>query len=304
MNLDTLLSPWLWVIFTLVAATGQTFRNALQHELTDVLGTAGATHIRFLFGLPFALLFLVFVVAHFGLPPVPSTVSFGWTAFGAISQIIGTALMLEAMRHRTFVVSTAFLKTEAIQVALFALVFLGETISFWLGTAILIATAGVIILSATKNKDGLAGVGVRPVVLGITAGAMFALSAVGFRGGIQTLQSAHFVLSATTTLAISLAIQTAIVGLWLVCRNPGTISRILSHWRSSVLAGFLGAFASQMWFLAFALETVAKVRTLALIEVLIAGLISRRLFSQKTNNREYVGIGLVIVGVIILLNTR
>ena len=43
----------------------------------------------------------------------------------------------------------------------------------------------------------------------------------------------------------------------------------------------MGAFASQMWFLAFALETAAKVRTLALVEILFAQVISRNLFKQK-----------------------
>src|SRR5438477_1075787 len=48
----------LWAVFTVLAAAGQTARNAMQRELTATLGTAGATHVRFLFGFPFALLFL------------------------------------------------------------------------------------------------------------------------------------------------------------------------------------------------------------------------------------------------------
>ena len=49
---------WLWAVFTLLAAAGQTARNAMQRELTASLGTVGATHVRFLFGFPFALVFL------------------------------------------------------------------------------------------------------------------------------------------------------------------------------------------------------------------------------------------------------
>ena len=48
----------LWIPFTLLAAAGQTARNAMQRELTAALGTVGATHVRFLFGFPFALIFL------------------------------------------------------------------------------------------------------------------------------------------------------------------------------------------------------------------------------------------------------
>jgi uncharacterized membrane protein len=69
-----------------------------------------------------------------------------------------------------------------------------------------------------------------------------------------------------------------------------------------VLAGFMGAFASQMWFLAFALESAAKVRTLALVEIFFAQLVSRSLFKQGLASREGLGIGLIVIGVIILLN--
>jgi uncharacterized membrane protein len=64
----------------------------------------------------------------------------------------------------------------------------------------------------------------------------------------------------------------------------------------------MGAFASQMWFLAFALETAAKVRTLALVEILFAQMLSRNLFKQSVASREMAGIALIVVGVVLLLN--
>jgi len=54
-------------VFTLLAAGGQTVRNAMQRELTATLGTVGATHVRFLFGFPFALLSLLAVALITGL---------------------------------------------------------------------------------------------------------------------------------------------------------------------------------------------------------------------------------------------
>jgi choline-glycine betaine transporter len=47
-----------WVIATLIAAAAQTARNAAQSGLTKAIGTLGATQVRFLFGLPFAVVFL------------------------------------------------------------------------------------------------------------------------------------------------------------------------------------------------------------------------------------------------------
>ena len=139
--------PWLWVVFTLAAAVAQTFRNATQKGLTARLGTTGATHIRFLFGLPFGLVALLVVAFVFGELPHPNAASLAWTTVGALSQIAATALMLQAMRERSFVVTIAYTKTEPVQVALFAVVFLGERLTLSLAAAVLIATAGVVALS-------------------------------------------------------------------------------------------------------------------------------------------------------------
>ena len=63
---------WLWVVLTIVGATGQSFRNAAQRSLTTSLGTVGATHVRFLFGLPFGLIALAIVAIFAGPIPVPN----------------------------------------------------------------------------------------------------------------------------------------------------------------------------------------------------------------------------------------
>src|SRR3954449_13500846 len=110
---------WLWAVFTIVAAAAQTVRNAAQRELTTRLGTVGATHVRFLFGFPFALIFLASVVAITGVPlPRPSWSFIPWLLAGALFQIGATATMLAAMGQRSFVVVVAYIKTEPIQVAI------------------------------------------------------------------------------------------------------------------------------------------------------------------------------------------
>jgi uncharacterized membrane protein len=76
---------------------------------------------------------------------------------------------------------------------------------------------------------------------------------------------------------------------------------IAAQWRRSLFAGFMGAFASQFWFLAFAIATAASVRTLALVEVLFAQAISVFIFGQKTSPREGVGIVLIVLGVALLI---
>ena len=79
------------------------------------------------------------------------------------------------------------------------------------------------------------------------------------------------------------------------------MTAIFKVWRRSLFAGFMGAFASQFWFLAFAIATAASVRTLALVEVLFAQLVARFAFGQRTTAREAVGMVLVVVGVVLLI---
>jgi uncharacterized membrane protein len=109
------------------------------------------------------------------------------------------------------------------------------------------------------------------------------------------------VLRATFTLAIGLVYQAAALSAWLLWRDRAAMVAILRAWRPSLAAGLLGALASQLWFLAFAIETAARVRTLALVEILFAQVVSARIFRQATRPREALGLALVVVGVLVLL---
>jgi len=293
---------WLWAIFTVIAAAAQTVRNAAQRELTTTLGTVGATHVRFLFGLPFSVLFLIGIMMVTGreLPAVPA-VFWLWAAFGAAMQFAATALMLVAMGERSFVVAIAYIKTEPIQVALFGLVLLGDHLTMPLMVAILIATAGVLVMSFKPAALTAAGGGIRPMLVGLTSGAMFGLSAIGFRGAILRVGEADFVMAATFTLVVGLTIQCVALTPYLWWRERATLRAIAAAWRPSLFAGFMGALASQFWYLAFALATAASVRTLALIEVLFAQAISKFIFRQATTAREVYGIVLIVIGVALLL---
>jgi drug/metabolite transporter (DMT)-like permease len=289
---------WLWALFTIIAAAAQTVRNATQRELTAKLGTVGATHVRFLFGFPFALVFLcgVMIALGHGLPrPLP--IYWLWVIGGALTQIAATALMLAAMNDRSFVVVYAYIKTEPVQAALFGLIFLGDVVTPWMAAAILIATAGVVTMALKPGTSS----DLRATLLGLAAGAMFALSAVGFRGAILNLALPSYVMTATFTVVMGLLLQSLLLSVYLWLRNSDVLVAIVRSWRPSLFAGFMGALASQFWFLAFALATAASVRTLALVEVLFAQAISRFVFKQATTPREGLGIALIVIGVVLLL---
>jgi drug/metabolite transporter (DMT)-like permease len=291
----------LWIPFTIIAALGQVARNAMQRSLTEPLGTWGATNIRFLFGFPFSIVFFIVVIAVTGDHlPWPAPTFWPWLLLGALSQIIATGLMLLAMHERSFVVTTAYLKTEAIQTAIFGFVFLGDHLTALKVIAILIATIGVIITAL--RPGGARGFGdLRPTALGLVAAAAFALSAVGFRGAIITVPGVSFVTAASYTLVFGLFVQTLVLTIYLLARAPDVLGKIVGLWKPSLLAGFTGAFASQFWFLAFALTAAANVRTLALVEVLFAQAVAYYSFKQPLSVRELIGIALIVIGVGLLV---
>ena len=286
---------FLWVLFSVGAAGCQTARNAMQRELTDRLGSAGAAHVRFLFGFPFALAILGVVMAWTGdALPHPGHNFWIWVFFGALTQILATAWMLQAMTERSFVVTVAYIKTEPVMVAVFGVLFLHEILTAQAALAVLIATAGIFLVSWRADMRQNLG----PVARGLGSAAMFAFSSVAYRGAIVSLTGTDFVMAASFTLAIGLSAQALLLSLYLFFHRRAVLNAIFRLWRPSLFAGFMGAIASELWFLAFALTSAVNVRTLALLELLFAQGVSTFLFKQKTRKREAIGIVLIVLGLV------
>jgi len=98
-----------------------------------------------------------------------------------------------------------------------------------------------------------------------------------------------------------LFVQTLVLSVYLCWWAPGVLKAILGLWRPSLFAGFIGAFASQFWFLAFALTAAANVRTLALVEVLFAQAVAYYSLKQPLSLREMSGTVLIVIGVALLV---
>lgn len=291
----------LWILSTVLAAAAQTARNAMQSGLTRSLGVLGATQVRFLFGLPFALLLLAAaVLATQSVLPAVSPRFLLFTAGGAVMQILATALLLRAMHGGSFSVATALTKTEAVQIAVFGLLILGDELTLLRTVAIVVATLGVVLM-AVKPGEKWSAAGLRPVLLGVASGGGFALAAVGFRGGILALEDGGYWLRASFTLAWSLGIQALLLGLWMLAVAREALYGSFRLWRQSVLAGLLGALASQFWFLGFSLTSAANVRTLGLVEVLFAYGVGHHMLRQRVAPRAALGMLLVVAGVALLV---
>lgn len=300
------LAAWAWIPITLWAAFAQTVRNAAQRGLTSQAGTLAATLARFLYGLPFALAWVLAMHAA-GAGPVPAFDAgyFAWVAMGAVAQLLATAFLLQAMQQRNFIVGVAFSKTEVLQVALLSTLFLHEVPTWLAALAMLLATLGVVLLSLPPGKaataaaggDGGGGSG-KAVLFGLASGACFALSAVGFRGAALALPGSSPWLQGGWGVLWAQLLQSLLLGGWLVARNPQALVTIARVWRLSVLAGMMGALASIGWFTAMAIRPAADVRTLGLVEVFFSYLVSRRIFREKLRPAERWGLALVLLGLV------
>ncbi|HEY8049117.1 MAG TPA: EamA/RhaT family transporter [Ramlibacter sp.] len=299
----SLLPSWAWVPIVLCAAVTQTVRNAAQRSLVAHAGTLGATLSRFLYGIPFAALFAA--VLH-ALPqtsgPVPpfSAPYFAWLLLGALGQLSATAAMLVAMKQRNFVVGAAFSKTDALQVALFASVFLHELPGWITITAITIATLGVFLLSLPKRGVERSGWISGAAWYGLASGAAFAISAVGYRGAALEMPGTPPWLVGAWGVLWAQVVQTILLGGWLACRAPQAIRAMFREQRIAIAAGAAGAVASVGWFTALALTSAANVRALGMVEVVFSYLVSHRFMKEKLAPAEQAGLVLVGAGLVVL----
>lgn len=301
------LASWAWIPITIWAAFAQTLRNAAQRHLTSALGTLGATLVRFLYGLPFALLWLWVVTSATGVAaPFLTVSSLLWGAMGAVAQLVATALLLRAMEERNFTLAVAWSKTEIVQVAVFALALLGDPLTLGLALSVVLGTVGVMLSSAKSGgwRALLSGWTSRAALIGLASGAAFAVSTVGYRGAALALLPSPPLIAAAAVLVYAQALQTVLLGGWLLLRDRKIFASVLREWRASGVAGFMGAAASAGWFTAMAMEPVANVRTLGLVELLFSYAVSLRLFKERLTGLERAGLVLAVLGMLGILNLR
>lgn len=297
---------WVWVPVVLFAVVMQTVRNTAQRQLTDQVGTWSATLVRFLYGLPFAALWLVLLYQgpQGDAPALPqfNLRYVAWVATGALFQLLATAALLLAMQARNFAVAITLSKTEVLQVTLFAAVFLHELPGPLVLWAMAVASVGVLLLTLPAGAaSGARGGGMgRSALYGLACGAGFAIAAVGFRGAALALPDASPWVSGAWSVLIAQALQSAGLGGWVALRTPDGLRPLARAWRFSLMAGSAGAAASLAWFTAYAMQQAATVRTLSMVEVVLSYLVSRRLLRESLTGVEKLGMALTLLGFVLI----
>jgi drug/metabolite transporter (DMT)-like permease len=236
-------------------------------------------------------------------PGVPTTTFFSFLVCGALAQIVATYLLLGSFAHGAFAIGTAYSKTEALQAALFAAIVLGEVLSLWGVVAVLVGFCGVVLMAFKRREEGLAALNLadKAVLLGLGAGAAFAISSVSYRGASLSLGDSSAFVRAGWTLAAATLLQTVVMGLWLRWREPGTVSKTLALWRESGLVAVFGVAGSIGWFTALTLQTAALVKALAQVELIFSTLTSWLYFKEPVTLREATGIALIGLSIILIV---
>lgn len=296
-----------WIPITVAAALCQSVRTALQKALAGKVSTNASAFVRFAYGAPFALVYLLALAFAMGVaPPAPSGRFLLCVVAGSVAQIVATSLLIHVLGKRNFPVGVAYSKTEVIQAAVFGLVFLDDRLTLWGAAAILTGTLGVMLFSIARGPVGAAALvsawTSRTALLGILSGACFGLSAVGFRGASLAAGLESPFLSAAYALAWSTVLQSLMMAAWLQVREREQWAKLARVWKPSALAGIASVLGSAGWFTAMTLVPVAYVRTLGLVELLFTFALSVFWFRERPRRREAVGVVLLVCGIAMVLN--
>jgi drug/metabolite transporter (DMT)-like permease len=298
----------LWIPITLTAALFQVWRTALQQRLRAELAVSGASFVRYLYALPADLLLLGLYLAASGqeLPAIGPGFLLA-AAAGGLLQIIATVLLIMSFGYRNFTVGTAYAKTEAIQMAVFAWIVLGEALRplEWVGIGL--AAGGVMTLSLGGQGAGLAAMlraSRHPAALsGLGAGFCFALTAICIKAASETFGASEPVVRALVTLLVMNAMQTVMQGGWMMARERRQLAASLRAWRRAGWVGLLSAAGSACWFTGFTLAPVALVRTVGQVEIPLVLVFSHFLLHERVRRFEIAGLLLVMAGAALVVAT-
>lgn len=293
-----------WLPVTLLAGLFQAWRTAVQARVSQAMSLNAAGLVRYLFGLPVAMLLLV-AVAMSGKVALPdlSLQFFLFSGLAGLAQIIGTNLLLLAFRFRNFVAGTAYAKTEAIQGALVSFIVLGERLSLLTILGIMMGVTGVITISTAGARPRLRDIWQSAALSGLGAGFAFTVTSVlvkvaTFEIGLPQTDRIY---AAMITLVVVLSCQTLMQGGFVIWREREQLAGIVDNWCSASQVGLLSSLGSACWFTGFALAPVALVRAVGQVEVVFTLGFSYFYLSERLSRSELVGLLVVDIGVVLAI---
>ena len=284
----------------------QAARTAGQKYLTKDFSAVGASYVRFLWGLPFALVYLL-VLKEMGGHQLPTA---GWAFFlfaalCGLSQIAATVLLVFLFSLRNFAVGSTYARTEALLTAVLGATVFHEAIAGAGWVAIAVGAVGVVVINLART--GIAGETLlrrlfQPAAgVGLAAGLGFAGASLFLRQASLFLGLDDWLFSAALTLVTVLLIQTAIMSAYMLLRAREQITAMAVNWRGCLFVGITSAIGSAGWFTAMTIERAAYVKALGQVEMLFTLALSVLFFKERSSPKELTGMALVAGSIVVLL---
>jgi len=290
-----------WVFWSLLAATMQSVRTAGQKYLIADISPLGATLVRYLFGLPFIVMYLGWLLVDRGTSiPAPNILFITYGIIAGFLQIIATILLIRLFALRNFVVGSCYIRTEILITAVIGLTLFGELVSGLGWIAMFACVVGLVLITVSKSGR-LSDLWSLSSLYGLCAGLAFSLTSLLIRQASLSFGLDDAMFTAALTLAYMILVQTVMSFAMLLVQNAAEIRVIFSKWRPSLFVGATSVVGSAGWFTAFTLERAAYVKTLGQVEFVLTLAISILYFKERPKKMELLGMAVLISGVILLL---
>lgn len=295
----------LWIGISIAAAAFQTLRFMLQKMMAkQTLSAAGATFARFLYSAPFVVVFTAIYLAQTdqnwpALPPL----FWVYAVCGATAQVLATICVVMVFKSRNFAVGITFKKSEVILAVIVGLVVLGDQVTILGFCAIILGVIGMLVLSASPDQGRwrLRDMANHAAGLGLLSGALFAVSAVSYRGASMQVDMADHWARAAVTLAMVTSMQLIGMAIWLWFRDAPQIAAVWRARRVTVWIGIMSMAGSFCWFSAFALQNAAYVKAVGQVELIFSLMVTVIFFRERIVLREWIGMAILGSSVLMLV---
>ena len=290
-----------WIFWSVLAAVMQSVRTAGQKYLAEEVSPLGATLVRYLFAAPFVVLYVIWLLDDREINlPKPDTTFLLAGLIAAMLQIIATVLLVKLFSLRSFAVGSCYIRSEILATAILGLTLFGEAVSGLGWLSMLVCVLGLVAITIAKSGK-LEQLWNKSAIYGLTAGVSLSLTSLLIRQASLSFGIDDALLTAALTLAYLVLIQTVICLSLLALKQPQEFIVILVRWRISLFVGLTSLVGSVGWFTAFTLERAAYVKTLGQVEFLFTLAIAVFVFREIPNRLEWMGMGVLLIGVVALL---
>lgn len=287
-----------WILFTLLAAFSQSWRNAFQSRLSKEMNVTGVTLSRFLWASPLAAFYLLSLYIYQPVSlPIFTTYSYLFIVGASIMQIIATGLMVVLFKQKNFAIGAGLAKSEAPVAAFLGVLFFGTSLSLlgWVGVAV-----GAIAVFMLSCPDGIRSLSLKTALIGLACSTSFALTSLWIREASLTLDI-PFPHRAAWILLLVITLQTFVLVAYMLVKDRSTLKTMFTKPKLVIMTSIASFIGSLGWFSAMSLQTVPLVKTLGQVEVFFTMLISLFWLKERIKRKDILALILIAIAAVLVM---